>query len=374
MVSQVIGSAIALNLLFPKLPLVAGCAITVVDVLIILLFWSPGGSLKRLRYFEFFVVALVIGVVICFCVELSFIHNHRNVAVGEVLKGYIPSSAVVDGQGLYLSCGILGATVMPHSLYLGSGMVQPRLRDFDIKAGKIVPDITDESDKIFYRPSLAAIKSCMSYSITEVVLSLSVFALFVNSAILIVAGASLSSSDPAQTGDLFGIHELLSRTLAPAAGTIFALALLLSGTSAGIVCTIAGQILSEGALNLRIAPWLRRFATRTVSIIPSIIIAGAVGKNGLSAALNATQVALSVALPFVSAPLIYFTCRNKYMIVGGASRLPRADADGELVFDEEPDPTKMRNAWVLSVLAILVWLVIAIMNVAIVVLLGLGKV
>ncbi|KAL2050021.1 hypothetical protein ABVK25_009748 [Lepraria finkii] len=372
-IAEVIGSAIALNLLFPKVPLVAGCAITVVDVLVILIFWSPSGSLKRLRYFEFFVVALVLGVVICFCVELSFIHDQKHTAVGEVLKGYIPSSAVVDGQGLYLSCGILGATVMPHSLYLGSSMVQPRLRDFDIKAGNTVPDITDNSDKVTYRPSLAAIRSCMSYSITEVGLSLCIFALFVNSAILIVAGASLTSSSAAETDDLFGIHDLLSETLAPAAGTIFALALLLSGTSAGIVCTIAGQILSEGALNWKIAPWLRRFATRTISIVPSVIIAGAVGKEGLSAALNATQVALSVALPFISAPLIYFTCRNKYMVVGGVDRAAREDADGELELEEEPEPIKMRNAWALSVLAVLIWLVITIMNVALLVLLGLGK-
>ena len=351
----------------------AGCAITVVDVLVILIFWSPTGSLKRLRYFEFFVVALVLGVVICFCVELGFIHDQKRTALGDVLKGYLPSSAVVDGQGLYLSCGILGATVMPHSLYLGSGMVQPRLRDFDTKIGNSVPNITDSGSKVFYRPSIAAIRSCMSYSVTEVVFSLCVFALFVNSSILIVAGASLTTSSKAETGDLFGIHDLLSKTLAPAAGTVFALALLLSGTSAGIVCTIAGQILSEGALNWKIAPWLRRFATRTISIIPSIIIAGAIGKDGLSAALNATQVALSVALPFISAPLIYFTCRNKYMVVGGLERVGRQDVDGGLDVDEEPEPIKMRNHWVLSSFAVLIWLIIAMMNVSLLVFLGLGK-
>ena len=313
------------------------------------------------------------GVVICFCIELSFIHDHNHTAVGEVFKGYLPSSAVVDGSGIYLSCGILGATVMPHSLYLGSGMVQPRLREFDVKAGNRVPDVTNSSSKVFYRPSIAAIRSCMSYSIAEIVISLSVFALFVNSAILIVAGTSLSSTSAAESGDLFGIHGLLSKTLAPAAGTVFALALLLSGTSAGIVCTIAGQILSEGALNWKIAPWLRRFATRTISIIPSIIIAGAVGKEGLSAALNATQVALSVSLPFISAPLIYFTCRNKYMIVGGSERVARGDSDGDLELDDEPELIKMRNAWWLSAFAILIWLVITIMNVALLVLLGLGK-
>ncbi|KAL8796272.1 MAG: hypothetical protein Q9195_001387 [Heterodermia aff. obscurata] len=362
---QVIGSAIALNLLFP-IPLVAGCALTLVDVLIILLFYSPNGSMRRLRAFEFFVIGLVLGVVICFCIQLSLIEN---TAVGEVFKGYLPSSTIVQGEGLYLSCGILGATVMPHSLYLGSGMVQTRLRHFDVKAGTYVPnDVADQdAEKIPYRPSLAAIRACLTYSTVEVALSLFTFALFVNSAILIVSGASLSSIVSAQSADLFGIHDLLSKTIAPAAGTIFALALLLSGTSAGIVCTIAGQMLSEGAFNWTIAPWLRRLLTRSISITPSIIIAAAIGKDGLSAALNATQVALSVVLPFVSAPLIYFTCRSKYMAVDR----PEPAADDEL--EQEVGRVEMKNHWLVSVFAVLVWLVIAIMNTALLVLVGLGK-
>ncbi len=353
--------------------MVWGCIITVVDVLIILIFYSPSGSMKRLHYFEYFVVALVLGVVICFCIELSFIHRHSKTSVGEVFKGYLPSSAVVEGQGIYLSCGILGATVMPHSLYLGSGMVQPRLLDFDTKAGNAVPDSTERSNKIVYRPSLEAIRSCLNYSTAEIIIALFTFALFVNSAILIVAGASLSSTSSEENGNLFGVHDLLSRTLAPAAGTVFALALLLSGTSAGIVCTIAGQMLSEGALQWKIAPWLRRFATRTISIIPSTIIAASVGKKGLTAALNATQVALSIALPFISAPLIYFTCRNKYMVVGGTNALRTDEGEDELEMDHELDAKKMRNHWVVSVLAVLVWLVITVMNVALLVLLASGK-
>ena len=329
--------------------------------------------MRRLRFFEYFVIVLVFGVVICFCVELSYIHRHENTSVREVFKGYLPSSAIVDGQGIYLSCGILGATVMPHSLYLGSGMVQPRLLEFDTKAGNDVPSLTERSVKNVYRPSLAAVNSCLSYSIAEVVIALFTFALFVNSAILIVAGASLSSNSSAQSATLFGIHDLLSATLAPAAGTVFALALLFSGTSAGIVCTIAGQLLSEGALNWKIAPWLRRFATRTISIIPSIIIAGAVGKKGLSAALNATQVALSVALPFVSAPLIYFTCRNKFMVVGGPNPAGRDEAEQDFEVEPVVEGKKMRNHWFLSIIAGVIWLIITIMNVALLVLLGLGK-
>lgn len=269
---------------------------------------------------------------------------------------------------------------MPHSLYLGSGIVQSRLRDYDLKNAAANATATPASaprpstassfdDSTYpppYRPTLSAIRFSLNYSIAEIAISLFTFALFVNSAILIVAGASLSSSSAAQEADLFGIHDLLASTLAPAAGTMFALALLLSGTSAGIVCTIAGQIVSEGALNWSCAPWMRRLITRSISITPSIIIAAAVGKQGLSKALNATQVVLSVLLPFVSAPLIYFTCRNKFMTVTTTGEENEGGRPGEVV--------KMRNGWFTAVVAAAIWGVICIMNVSLLVLIGLGKV
>jgi metal iron transporter len=265
---------------------------------------------------------------------------------------------------------------MPHSLYLGSGIVQARLQEYDVKAGLAPASTFSSSDEQKYRPSLPAIKFCLKYSVAELSITLFTFALFVNSAILIVAGASLSSVSSAANADLFGIYDLLSSSLAPAAGTIFALALLLSGISAGIICTIAGQMLSEGALNWTLAPWLRRLVTRSISITPSIIIAGAVGKEGLSAALNGSQVALSVVLPFVSAPLIYFTCRNKYMTV----RAGRPGDNGALGGDYEEmmdgpraEEVKMRNHWATTGFAVLVWLVITVMNVANLVLLGKGE-
>ena len=322
--------------------------------------------MRRLRIFELFIVALVMGVVICFCIMLSLLPH---TPVGEVFKGYLPSSAIIHGDGVYLSCGILGATVMPHGLYLGSGVVQSRLRDFDITAGiHIAGNSTNQGyEKEAYIPSLAAIKSCLTYSIVELILTLCVFALFVNSAILIVAGAALSSTEGADSADLFGIHNLLSTTMTPIAGTIFALALLLSGTSAGIVATIAGQLVSEGAIKWTVPPWLRRLVTRSISITPSIIIAGAVGREGLSAALNGSQVALSVILPFTSAPLIYFTCRNKFMTVHALET--RRDDETET---EVPE-LKMRNHMALSVFATLIWLVITVMNMALLILLGLGK-
>lgn len=196
-------------------------------------------------------------------------------------------------------------------------------------------------------------------------LSLFTFALFVNSAILIVAGASLYGKAGADEADLWGIHDLLSNSIAPAAGLIFALALLLSGISAGIVCTMAGQMVSEGMLNWSIRPWLRRVITRSISIIPSIIIAAAVGKKGLDKTLNASQVVLSVILPFVTAPLIYFTCRNRYMTVPTDRAL-----QGE---GRQPDGVGMKNNIFVSIIGIVVWLIIAVMNVALLVLIGMGK-
>lgn len=360
-IAEVIGTAIALNLLL-NVPLVAGCAISIVDVIVILFFYRPNrGTMRGLRLFEFFVALLVMGVVVCFCFQLSLI---KDTGVGEVFKGYLPSKALVQGQGLYQACGILGATVMPHSLYLGSGLIQARLRDFDKINNNFVEPVESEDgeEEVKYRPSISAIRSCLSYSIAEQAISLFTFALFVNSAILIVAGASLYGVSGADEADLFGIHDLLSRTMAPVAGTIYALALLLSGISAGIVCTIAGQMVSEGQLSLRMKPWVRRLFTRSISVTPSIIIAGAVGREGLNAALNGSQVALSVILPFVTAPLIYLTCRNKYMTV--ATREGEGGADG----------ISMRNNWLTGTIAVLLWLLICVMNVALLVLVGLGEV
>ncbi|KAI5467817.1 transporter smf2 [Mariannaea sp. PMI_226] len=380
-IAEVIGFAIGLNMLAPKLPLVAGCAISILDVMIILLFYRPHGSMKGLRIFEYFIVCLVLAVVVCFCVQLSLI---KDTPVGQVFKGYLPSKALVEQQGLYQACGILGATVMPHSLYLGSGIVQPRLRAYDEKHGLLPPPRTASSDdagdeKATYVPSLAAIRYSIRFATAELAISLFTFALFVNSAILIVAGVSLYGNPDAADADIFSIHTLLSESVSPVAGTIFALALLLSGVSAGIVCTIAGQMVSEGALNWKMRPWLRRLMTRSISITPSIIIAGAVGRSGLTAALNASQVVLSIVLPFVTAPLIYFTCRRKYMTVhsnrvgfpiGHVMDRRRRSTVGSM--HNPDDDVTMANSWIIATISVVVWLIIAIMNVANLVLLGKG--
>ena len=369
-IAEVIGSAIALNLLL-HIPLVAGCAITIVDVLIILLFYRPDGSMTHVRIFEYFVMLLVFGVTICFCIQLSYIQQG---SVGEVFRGYLPSSAVVDGNGIYLSCGILGATVMPHSLFLGSELCQPRLRRFAINAG-LAPPITASGDvagsTTTYQPSVETIRSCLRYSIFELAASLFTFALFVNSSILIVAGSAIYNDSTDFSADLFGIYDLLSQHVAPVAGTIFALALLLSGTSAGIVCTMAGQIVSDGFLNWNLAPWLRRLLTRSITIIPSIIIAAAIGKKGLDKALVGSQVVLSVILPMISAPLIWFTCRKHVMTISPTVGTTIA---GDAEDGRCDQGVNMQNGWIMTVLAVMIWLVLVVMNMALLVMVGLGSV
>ncbi|KAK4229443.1 natural resistance-associated macrophage protein-domain-containing protein [Podospora fimiseda] len=416
-IAEVIGTAIALNLLVPKIPLVAGCALSILEVMLILVFYRPNGSMHGLRLFEYFVMMLVLTVVVCFCIQLSLI---KDTTAGEVFRGYLPSKFLVEQTALYQACGILGATVMPHSLYLGSGIVQARLYDYDNKSGLLPPvpdssaensinggDSTAEDERKDYIPSLAAIKHSLKYTYAELAISLFTFALFVNSAILIVAGASLYKLEGAvDQADLFGIHELLSRSIAPAAGTIFALALLFSGVSAGIVCTIAGQMVSEGALRWTLKPWLRRLVTRSISVVPSIIIAAAVGREGLNAALNGSQVVLSIVLPFITAPLIFFTSLDRYMMVcaGGFARWgnhygTEEGDNGRQVHEEEVIPgfvgrvkrwfkggwgcgsydeeserrrgaVKMANSWWVASFGILVWCIMTVMNVANLVLLG----
>jgi metal iron transporter len=311
--------------------------------------------MMHLRLFEYFVMSLVLGVMVCFCIQLSYI---KDTSAGEVFKGYLPSSAIVDGNGIYLSCGIIGATVMPHSIFLGSGVVQPRLKHFDLQNGHITRGEESDDEEVKYIPSIYAIQACLKYSVIELAISLFTFALFVNSAILIVSGSSLYPKTEATDADLFGIHHLLSENLSKAAGTVFALALLLSGTSAGIVCTMAGQMVSEGMLHWTVKPWLRRLITRSISIVPSIVIAGAIGRDGLNAALTASQVCLSVILPFVTAPLLWFTCRSHIMTVQT---------------DDAAGGVNMRNGWLVTVLATAIWLVLVVMNVALLVLVGLGK-
>ncbi len=356
-----------------------GCVLSAADTLIILLFYRPDGSLRALRAFELFVTVFVLGVFISFCIELSYVSQ----PVGDIFDGFVPSREIFVSSGLYQSCAILGGTLMPHTLYLGSGLVQARMRDFDKQNDKYHEARASESEYAIalYRPSLSAIRACMAYSIVELCLTLFVVAVFVNSAILVVAAASLSQD--AGNADLFGIYDIFVSSISQASGTIFALGLLFSGISAGIVATMAGQLVCEGAMNWRMSPFFRRLVTRSIAIVPGVVIAAAVGRNGLAAALNGCNVVLSVALIFLTFPLVWYTSRNKYMrvrlddgaeAVGVVDGMLTRDTERatELAGQDERGSVSLANNWATTIGAGIIWLIIACMNVATLVFLGSG--
>ncbi|CAK7902735.1 manganese transporter Smf1p [[Candida] anglica] len=391
-VAEVIGSAIALNILI-KVPLPAGVVITIVDVLFVLMAYrNDSSSAKFVRIFEYAVASLVLAVCVCFAVELANIPTEGIKTVREIFRGFAPSKEMFDGSGITIAISIIGSTVMIHSLFLGSGLVQPRLREFDVQNGyvKLNEIVNDEKDDQIevqeneksdsssitdsvrekmvqrlqrereanyfyndYKPSYHAINYSLKYSIIELALTLFTVALFVNAAILIVAGATLNNTPEAVDADLYTIHSLLSTTLAPVVGTVFMLALLFSGQSAGIVCTIAGQIVSEGHINWTLKPWIRRLVTRAISIVPCLIITLCIGRNGLSDALNISQVVISILLPPLTAPLIYFTCKKSIMKI-------------ELPKEMQTETTKykyMCNNWITTIFAVLIWIFISVLNV-----------
>ncbi|KAF8854887.1 natural resistance-associated macrophage protein [Acephala macrosclerotiorum] len=378
-ISQVIGTAIAINILNSKIPLAAACGISVVDTLLILLFYKSDGTLRRIRLFEVFVSIFVVGIFVMYCIELANI----SADVGQVFKGYLPSRQIFVSDGLYQSCALLGGTLMPHTLYLGSGLVQPRMIDIDRLNNRLHTVKASDSKYAIelYKPTLSTIRSCLSYTVAELCITLFIVAVFVNSAVLIVAGAAFSSD--ASNADLPGLYRIFVNTLGQASGTIFALSLLLSGVSAGIVCTMAGQMICEGAMNWRMSPFLRRFLTRCISIIPAMVIATSEGQAGFAAALNGCNVVLSVSLIFLSFPLLWFTSQNKYMRVQiDDSKEPVGVSDGILTYATEratwarggdvEGTISLANNRVTTVVGWVIWFIIAAMNIATLTFLGLG--
>ncbi|WBW74270.1 plasma membrane Nramp family manganese ion transmembrane transporter [Schizosaccharomyces osmophilus] len=356
-IAEVIGTAVALKILM-KIPLVAGVVITILDVLLVLIAWRPEGSMLGVRIFEAAVAMLVLVVAISFAVVLGRVHIG---GAGQVFKGFLPSSTVFSREGLYSSIGILGATVMPHSLFLGSGLVQTRLRDFDVRSGNYVAT-GDCSD---YRPSIQTIRHSLTYSVVEVVLSLFTFALFTNSSILIVAGAVFYNTSNADTSDLFSIFDLLTKYVSLSCGKLFAVALLFSGMSAGYVCTIAGQMVSEGYINWNLRPWIRRTLTRSIAIIPCLVVAAAVGQSGLNKVLNASQVCLSILLPILTFPLVMFTCSRKVMSIYSE----KVDEEtGEIIRDVHD----LSLGWPMTIFTWLIWMFLTALNLLLIIWLGMG--
>ena len=280
--AEVIGSAIALNLLF-GLPLTVGILITAADVLLLLLLQNKGFQLL-----ERIVASLIFLIMACFGYEL--IVSKPDVA--GMLSGLVPQVEVVTDPGmLYLAIGILGATVMPHNLYLHSSIVQTR--DYG----------RDDMGK----------RQAIKFATIDSTISL-FLAFFINAAILILSAAAFHFSGNQQIADITDAHRLLDPILGVKfAGIIFAVALLASGQNSTLTGTLAGQIVMEGFLNIRLKPWLRRLITRLIAIVPALVVAILYGERGTSELLVLSQVVLSLQLSFAVVPLVQFTSEKLKM-------------------------------------------------------------
>jgi manganese transport protein len=280
--AEVIGSAIALKLLF-GIPIAWGILITALDVLIVLFLQNKG-----FRLLEALVIALVAVVGGCFLFEL--IISRPDMAA--VAKGFIPTTEIVTNpEMLYIAIGILGATVMPHNLYLHSSIVQTRK----------------------YEETTPGRREAVRFAFIDSTIALT-FALFINAAILIVAAATFHTTGNTEVAEIQDAHKLLTPLLGVAgASTVFALALLASGQNSTLTGTLAGQIVMEGFLNLRIRPWLRRLITRAIAIVPAAGVAIFYGESGTAKLLVFSQVILSLQLSFAVFPLVNFTSDREKM-------------------------------------------------------------
>src|ERR1700746_2660913 len=274
--AEALGSAVALKLLF-GLPLVAGVLITALDVLIVLALQGRG-----FRLIEAFVITLIASIALCFAYEIFFAQPIWR----EAAVGFIPRMEILrNREMLYIAIGILGATVMPHNLYLHSSIVQTRAF------------ATDAGGK----------REAIRYATFDSTLALG-FALFVNAAILVLGAAAFHTRGLHNVAEIADAYKLLTPVLgASLASTLFACALLASGQNSTLTGTLAGQIVMEGFLNLRLKPWLRRLITRVMAIVPAVIVIGLYGEGKVTSLLILSQVVLSFQLPFAVIPLVQFT-------------------------------------------------------------------
>jgi manganese transport protein len=280
--AELLGSAIALQLLF-GLPLAWGVCIMALDVVLLLLLQSKG-----FRYIEALVITLVGIIAVCFAAEIFFARPDA----GGILLGYLPQSEILrNPEMLYIAVGILGATVMPHNLYLHSSIVQTRA----------------------WQPTSKKKREAIKFGTIDSTIALWL-ALFINSAILIVAAATFHFSGYQNVAEIQDAYKLLSPVLGvSAASAIFAFALLASGQSSTLTATLAGQIVMEGFLQLRLPPWLRRLATRLLAVIPALIVIIFFGEQSTGKLLIFSQVILSLQLSFAVIPLVMFTSDRRLM-------------------------------------------------------------
>jgi manganese transport protein len=281
--AEVIGSAIALNLLF-HIPLFWGVLITGLDVLLILLLQRWG-----FRTVEAIVIALIGTILVLFGVQTILSRPEYGTALGAL---FIPSAAIITNKEmLYIAIGMLGATVMPHNLYLHSSIVQSRR----------------------YKRTLEGKREAIRFANLDSALALTI-ALFVNAAILIVAAAVFHRTRHFEVAAIEDAYKLLSPLVgATFASTLFAVALLASGQNSSITGTLAGQVVMEGFVHMKVAPWLRRLITRTIAIVPTILVVAIYGEHGTEKLLLLSQVILSLQLSFAVVPLVMYTSSRKHM-------------------------------------------------------------
>jgi manganese transport protein len=280
--AEVVGSAIALQLLF-GLPLIWGCLITAADVMIVLLLQHRG-----FRYLEAVVITLMVTIGTCFTVELFL----AKPAAGAVFAGFVPTMEILHNREmLYVAIGILGATVMPHNLYLHSSIVQTRR----------------------YEQNAGGKREAIKFATIDSTFAL-MFALFINGAILVLAAAAFHGSGHENVAAIQDAYHLLDGLLGVGfASVLFAVALLASGQNSTLTGTLAGQIVMEGFLNIRLRPWLRRLITRAIAIVPAVVVIGMFGESKSTELLVASQVCLSMQLGFACWPLMRFTGERSKM-------------------------------------------------------------
>lgn len=280
--AEVIGSAIALNLLF-GIPILYGVIITAVDVLLILLLQNKG-----VRTLESIVIVLMGTIAVCFAIDLFMAHPSNS----GIFHGLVPDTEVLrNPEMLYIAIGILGATVMPHNLYLHSSIVKSRKIENTVKAKK----------------------EAIHYTTIDSTIALTI-AMFINGAILVVSAAAFHQAGMFDVADITDAYHLLTPLLGTTmASILFGIALLASGQNSTLTGTLTGQIVMEGFLNIRLPAWLRRLATRLIAIIPAVIVTAIAGEKGTADLLILSQVILSLQLPFAVIPLVMFTSSKKMM-------------------------------------------------------------
>lgn len=443
--AELLGSAIGLSLLIPAIPLWAGVLITSVDVIFVLAM-APTSSGRPVRAFEWLLMTLVLIVFVVFIILIRKINPYWP----DVFNGYLPSKTIFQPGALYTSIGILGATVMPHALFLGSSLatldrvsgptvitatlpldeqkrtytfwqqfgrarralfwvhrspdsqtsitqtrtspiesatglqvpdtelqevgqsasqnapgspqVATRASDVNLNQveNKVEPQTRVQADPGRQNNSLEFIRAHLGHAIVDIVMSLLGFAVSINSAILILGAAAFYyGGDGTESLDagLFDAHDLIRDRIGRPAAFLFALALLCSGQSASITATLAGQIVSEGFIEWRVSPLARRTITRLIGLIPSMVVAIAVGRKGIDTLLVASQVALSIVLPFVIFPLVFLASSETVM------RVPKPDGGFK----------SYKNGWITMSLGYLLFVVVVLANSYVLVTLAMGE-